>query len=127
MTDNNMKAFLSAQKGEINAVLMYKEFAKITKDEELKNIFLQAAADEGKHANILKKQTNQTVKPSKVQAKVLGCLYRVFPKKIMFSIISKGETSGGNGYEPYISDYPEFEEMMNDEYHHAKIFSDLSK
>lgn len=127
MANDNMNALLSAQKGEINAVLMYREFASITNDEKLKAIFLEAAADEGKHANTLKKYTNQKVTPSKSQAKLLGLLYRVFPKKLMFSIIAKGETAGGNGYKPYINDYPEFEEMMNDEYHHAEIFMNLSK
>lgn len=127
LTQESAKVFLSAQKGEINAAVMYKEFASITKDEKLKTTFLAAAADEGRHANILKSYTNQTVKPSKIQPKVLGCLYRIFPKKLMFSIIAKGETSGGNSYKPYIKDYPEFEQMMNDEYHHAEIFNKLSK
>lgn len=126
--DNNTKnAFLKAQKGEINAVLMYREFAKATKDEALKKIFLEAAADEGRHASLLGKYTNEVVKPSKAQAKLLGCLFRILPNKMMFPVISKGEIAGGNGYKPFVKDYPEFEKMMNDEYHHAEIFKNLAK
>lgn len=127
MTEENMKAFLSAQKGEINAALMYKEFANITKDEQLKAVFLEAATDEGRHANLLSKYTNQKIQPQKSQAKFLGALYRVMPKKLMFSIVAKGECAGGDGYKPYIKDYPEFEAMMNDEYRHANIFKGLAK
>lgn len=126
MPNNNSK-FLSAQKGEINAALMYRQFASITKDPELKEIFRTAAADEGRHAKILSKYTNATVTPSQAQAKVLGFLYRILPKKTMFAIISKGEVAGGDGYKPYIEQYPEFEQMMVDEYHHAETFGNLAK
>lgn len=125
MADN--KAFLSSQKGEINAALMYKEFAKIAKDEMLKAMFLEASADEGRHASILSKYTGEKIQPNKSQAKLLGFVYRFMPKKILFFAISKGENAGGNGYKPYISEYPEFEEMMNDEYKHRDMFKELIK
>lgn len=47
--------------------------------------------------------------------------------KTAFLKAQKGEIAGGNGYKPYIKDYPEFEKMMNDEYHHAEIFKNLAK
>lgn len=120
-------ALLSAQKGEINAVLMYKEFAKITKNEELKKIFLEAAADEGRHASILAKYTNEKVTPNKAQAKLLGIAYRILPKKVIYFAMYKGEYAGGNGYKPYINEFDEFEEMMNDEYRHGDTFKALIK
>lgn len=126
MSDNT-KAFLSAQQGELNAVLMYKEFAKITKDEKLKELFLHAAADEGRHAALLSKYTNQTLKPSKAFAKVLGIVYSALPKKLIMQVIAKGEYGGGNGYKPYVNDYPEFEQMMNDEYRHGDTFKNYYK
>lgn len=125
MADN--KAFLSSQKGEINAALMYKEFAKITKDKKLKAMFLEASADEGRHASILSKYTGVKIQPNITLAKLLGFVYRFMPKKILFFAISKGEEGGGNGYKPYINDYPEFEEMMNDEYKHRDMFKELIK
>lgn len=127
MSQENMKAFLSAQQGEINAALMYKEFANITKDSELKKVFLDAAADEGRHANILSKYTNQKLKPQKAFAKGLGIAFRILPKKVIFYAMYKGEYAGGNGYKPYITEYPEFEAMMNDEYRHGDTFLRLMK
>lgn len=122
---DNMKAFLSAQQGEINAALMYRTFASSTKDEKLKRLFLDAAADEGRHANILSKYTNQKLKPQPAQAKLLGIMYKVLPKKIIFFAMYKGEYAGGNAYKPFVNDYPEFEGMMNDEYRHGDTFKNL--
>lgn len=127
MADNNTKVFIGAQQAEMNAVLMYREFAKLTKNEELKKLFLEAAADEGKHASILSKYTNRKLQPKKAQAKILGIAFRLLPKKLMFSAISKGEYAGGDGYKPYVGDYPEFEQMMNDEYRHGETFAALMK
>ena len=124
---NNGKVFIGAQQSELNAVLMYREFAKRTKNEELKQLFLEAAADEGNHAAILSKYTNRKLQPQKFQAKMLGIAFRLFPKKLMFFAISKGEYAGGNAYKPYVKDYPEFEKMMKDEYRHGETFAGLIK
>lgn len=125
MSDNEMKALLSAQQGELNAVLMYRKFASITKNDDLKKIFLEAAADEGRHASLLAKYTNAKLQPKQAQAKLLGIMYRVLPKKIIFFAMYKGEYAGGNSYKPLISKYPEFEDMMNDEYRHGDTFKSL--
>lgn len=122
-----MKVFIGAQQAEINAVAMYREFAKATKDEELKKVFFEAAADEGKHASILSKHTKQKLQPRKSQAKILGIVFKLMPKKMIFKLIAKGEYAGGDSYKPYVKDYYEFEEMMNDEYRHGDIFIALSK
>lgn len=124
---DNIEKFISSQKGEINAALMYKEFAGITKNEKLKKAFLEAAADEGRHATILSKYTKKKIKPQPAFAKLLGIVYRVLPKKMLMPIISKGEVAGGDGYKPFIKEYPEFEQMMNDEYKHAEIFKNILK
>lgn len=127
MAQDNMKVLLSAQQGEVNAVLMYREFASITKDDKLKKLFLEASADEGRHASILSKYTGQKLQPKKSQAKLLGIAYRILPKKIIFFAMYKGEYAGGDGYKPYINDYPEFEGMMNDEYRHGDTFASLMR
>lgn len=125
MSQDNMKMLLSAQQGEINAALMYKEFASITKDSKLKQIFNEAAADEGRHASILSKYTNLKLAPKKSFAKTLGIAYRILPKKVIFFAMYKGEYAGGDGYKPYIDEYLEFEDMMNDEYRHGDTFKAL--
>lgn len=127
MGKDNIKMYLGAQQAELNAALMYRRFAELTGDENLKKIFLEAAADEGKHAGILKKYTNKTLTVQRFQADILGVMYRIMPKKIIFSLISKGEYSGGDSYKPYADGNPDFDEMMNDEYRHGDIFKKLSQ
>ncbi len=126
MHSKDRKAFLGFQQGELNAVLMYRKFAEITKNPEWKKLYLEAAKDEGHHAAIMSKYTGETLQPKALQANVLGLLYRILPKKIVHFGVSKGEYYGGNGYKPYICDeYPEIQGMMEDEYKHGKIFGNL--
>ncbi|MBR4240791.1 MAG: rubrerythrin [Eubacterium sp.] len=126
MDINDKKAFLGFQQGELNAVMMYKKFAQITKNPEYKAAYLEAAKDEGRHAAIMGKYTGETLQPKALQANVLGVLYRILPKKIVHFGVSKGEYMGGNGYRPYVGDkYPEIEGVMNDEYRHGNIFKSL--
>ena len=126
MDSQDKKAFLGFQQGELNAVLMYKKFAEITRNPEYKAAYLEAAKDEGRHAAILAKYTGEKLQPKAAQANVLGVLYRLLPKKLVHLGVSKGEYFGGNGYRPYVGDkYPEIEGMMNDEYKHGDLFKKL--
>ena len=126
MNEKDRKAFIGFQQGELNAVLMYRKFAEITKNEKWKEHYLEAAKDEGRHAAIMSKYTGETLKPNALQANVLGILYRILPKKLVHLGISKGEYFGGNGYRPYVKDeYPEIKQMMEDEYRHGDIMKNL--
>ena len=126
MDSNDRKAFLSFQQGELNAVLMYRKFAEITKKPEWKELYLEAAKDEGRHAAIMSKYTGETLQPKAAQANVLGVLYRIMPKKLVHFGIAKGEYIGGDGYRSYVRDeYPEIKGMMEDEYKHGDIFKSL--
>ena len=128
MDINDKKAFIGFQQGELNAVAMYRRFAEATKNPEWKKLYLEAAKDEGRHAAILSKYTEEQLQPNETQAKLLGFFYRIMPKKLVHFGVSKGEYAGGNGYKPYVGEkYPEIEGMMNDEYKHGDIFKGLSK
>lgn len=128
MNPQDKRAFLGFQQGELNAVLMYRKFAEITKNPEWKKLYIEAAKDEGRHAAILSNYTGENLQPKEAQAKLLGFFYRIMPKKIVHFGVSKGEYAGGNGYKPYIGDeYPEMEGMMKDEYKHGDIFKELAK
>lgn len=124
MAANDKKMFRASQVAEINAVALYRTFAKMSKDEELKKIFLDAAADEGRHAAILSEYTHQKIKPMKIVPAVAAVFYKLTPKKVLIPLIAKVEISGGDSYKPLIKDYPSFEKMMNDEYRHGKLMGD---
>ncbi len=125
---NDKKTFKSFQQGELNAVLMYRKFAEITKNSSFKEAYLEAAKDEGRHASILSKYTQENLKPNEFQAKLLGVFYRILPKKLVHYGISLGEYGGGKNYRPYNKEiYPEIEGMIKDEYKHGDMFKELSK
>ncbi|MBR4767086.1 MAG: rubrerythrin [Clostridia bacterium] len=128
MKSTDRKKFLSFQQGELNAVLMYRKFADITKNSAFRDAYLEAAKDEGRHAAVISGYTGETLKPKPFQANALGILYRILPKKIIHFGIAQGEYAGGNGYKPYIGEeYPEIEGLMKDEYKHGDRFRNLSK
>lgn len=128
MNSQDKKAFLGFQQGELNAVLMYRRFAEITKNPQWKELYLEAAKDEGRHAAIMARYTGENLQPKALQANVLGVLYRILPKRLVHFGVAKGEYFGGDGYRPYVRDeYPEIKGMMEDEYKHGDIFKSLAK
>ncbi len=120
------KHLLKAQKGEMDAVILYQKLATIVKSEEEKQILLQIASDEGKHASILKKYTNSVVKGSPLKATVVTLLYRVLGRKKAFTIVSSGEYDSVNSYQPLVSKYPDIQEIMNDEKRHGDLMKNLA-
>ncbi len=127
MNSNEYNAFVSFQQGELDAVVMYKKLAEIAKTPEEKEAFLEAAKDEGKHAAILARYTQQNLKPNDSLGKLVSKIYKFSPKRISLFAVAQGEYMGGKGYRPYIADYPELEEIMFDEYRHGDKMKSLSK
>lgn len=127
MTDNEMKAFIGFQQGELDAVEMYKKLAQLTKSDKLREAFLDAVKDEGRHAAIMYKLTGTQLTPDSKLANIIEKAYKVAPKRILLQGVALGEQFGGNGYRPYIADYPELESIMFDEYKHRDIMRKLSK
>ena len=127
MTESEKIAFHSFQQGELDAVLMYRKLAELTDDAGLKQAFLDAAADEGRHAVICQKYTGKTLKPSEKLAKLVSKAYRLVPKAILLRGVAIGEYKGGDAYRPYIADYPELEKIMFDEYRHGDVMKGFAK
>lgn len=127
MAELKEKFVAAAKQAELNAVLMYRELAKYAKDNKVKEMFLEAAKDEGRHASILSKYTDAKLTAKDTQGKVLAAAYRILPGKLIYIDISKGEYAGGDSYKPYAKENSDFEEMMNDEYRHGDIFKKLAE
>ena len=54
MTEEQKLQLVKSQQGELNALLIYKRLAKITKHPKGNEVFSEIAADEGRHAAILR-------------------------------------------------------------------------
>lgn len=111
---------LKYQQGELDGVLVYQALAKLVENEEMKSKLLELAADEGKHAGILRKYTNETLTPSDEGAKAIAAAYKEYGNKI-FAQIAEAEDKGGDMYAPFVNDIPEAKSIIEDELKHARI------
>lgn len=127
MTEQQKKAFLSFQQGELDAVLMYRKLAELTDDSEMKEAFLEAAKDEGRHAVICRKYTEEDLKASDGLANIISKAYKFMPRALLLRGVAIGEYKGGDSYRPYIADFPELERIMFDEYRHGDKMKSLAK
>ncbi len=125
MTQEQFKELIRSQQSELNAVLMYLRLAKVVKTAKERETFLQLAKEEGRHANVFHAYTKEVLKPKKTLAIIMPFLYRLLGKKRLYKLIAKGEYDAAVGYEHLIADYPEVENIKNDEKRHGDMVSYL--
>ena len=125
MTEDQRKELLRSQQGELNAVLMYQRLAKVVKTEKEQDTFLLLAKEEGRHASVFHAYTKEVLKPKKTMARIMPLLYHLLGRKRLYRMIAKGEYDAAVGYEHLIADFPEVENVRNDEKRHGDIVSTL--
>jgi len=125
MTSENRAELLKSQQGELDAVILYRRLAKIIKESEYKETFLKMAADEGKHAVILKKYTGETLKPKTIKAILVVTIYKVFGLKFLVKIISKNEFKAAIGYSKLAKEYNAINEIIEDEKIHGELMKNM--
>jgi len=127
MTKEQKERLVKSQQGELNAVLIYQRLAKITKHEKGKEVFSEIAAEEGKHAAILKSYTNTVLRPQGTKAKLVGFLYKLIGHNFVIGLLEKGELKSIDNYEPLKNDFPKIQEIIDDELRHAEMAKSLLK
>lgn len=127
MTESEKKQLLKFQQGELDAVALYKKLAENMKTEESKKLLLSVAADEGKHAAILREYTGETLKPSYKKANLMDFLYRRMSKKLTFLILESGEKLSVYPYRKIEGRYSKITGIIADELRHSKIAARLAK
>ena len=125
MTEDQRKELLRSQQGELDAVLMYQRLAKVVKTEKEQDTFLLLAKEEGRHASVFHAYTKEVLKPQKTMARIMPMLYHLLGRKRLYRMIAKGEYDAAVGYEHLIADFPEVENVRNDEKRHGDIVSAL--
>lgn len=125
MTEDQRKELLRSQQGELDAVLMYQRLAKVVKTEKERDTFLLLAKEEGRHASVFHAYTKEVLKPKKTMARIMPLLYHLLGRKRLYRMIAKGEYDAAVGYEHLIIDFPEVENVRNDEKRHGNIVSAL--
>ena len=121
ISKKDMKVLLKAQQGEMDALLMYRELAKVVKDPRDKEIFLQLASEEGHHAQVFKSMTHKVLKPKSTKAIFVPLMYRIIGKKKLYPIIAKGEYDAEKTYEPVVEKFSVVQSVKEDERRHGDM------
>ncbi|MDO4536327.1 MAG: ferritin family protein [Clostridium perfringens] len=111
---------LKYQQAELDGVLVYQALAKLAPNEDMKSKLLGLAADEGRHAAILRKYTDEVLTASDEGAKEIAKMYKELGNKI-FAMIADAEDKGEEMYRPFVEEIPEAKSIMEDEVRHGKI------
>lgn len=127
MSGKQNKMLLKTQQGELDAVKLYKQLAEIVKHEKGKKLFLEIAADEGRHAAILKSYTKITLKPKGIKATVVVLLYKLIGHNFVMGLLQKGELKSIGVYRGLVVEFPKIQEIIDDEARHAEIAKSLLK
>jgi rubrerythrin len=126
MKSEDKKKLIKAQQGELDAVILYRKLAEEMKDTKNREAFLKIAADEGKHAGILRKYTGENLTPKNLKAAVVITMYKVFGLKFTLKILEKGEFKAAKEYYSLVTDFPNIKEIIKDEELHGKLMENLS-
>lgn len=127
MEQREMKKLIAAQQTELDAVLLYQGLAKLMKTEEEKQVLLGIAADEGRHAGILKQITGADLKPKKTLAKATAVMYKIGGKRLLFPFMAKFETNSYFTYQPFFETYPQIADIASDETRHGHLLTEMIK
>lgn len=121
----NVRALVTAQQGEEDAVYMYEQLAKVVRDEADREAFRRLAGDEKRHSDVFRKYTCMDVEANPAKGIFVPLMYRVLGKKKVYAIIAQGEYDAAEKYKHIIDDFPEIVEVMNDEVHHGDAVKEL--
>ena len=125
ITKEEKEQLIKAQQGELDAVILYRKLAEITKETINKETFLKIAADEGKHACILRKYTGENLEPKKIKALVVTCIYKVFGVKFTLKVLEKGELKAAKKYSTIVKKFPNIQGIIKDENLHGKLIRNM--
>ena len=119
ITEAERKTLLTAQQGELDAVLMYNALAGTVMDPADAAVFRTLAAEEGGHAAVFKALTQEVLKPRRAKAILLPLLVRVLGRKRVYPLIAKGEYDAVKKYQAIVGRFPQVESVRDDEQRHG--------
>ncbi len=125
ITKAEKEKIIKAQQGELDAVILYLKLAETIREIKNKEIFLKIAADEGKHAGILRKYTGENLKPKNFKAFIVISIYKIFGLKFTIKMLAEGEFKAAKKYYSLVEKFPNIQEILKDEELHGKLIKDM--
>lgn len=121
MNNQQRDVLLKSQQGELDGVLIYQELAKLEELQDIRNELLEMAADEARHASILKSYTGEVLKPSGKQAEEIVKAFKSMGKEKVFEIMAESEFKGGPAYEKLGESFEKLKDIAKDEIKHGNM------
>ncbi|WP_455538736.1 ferritin family protein [Terrisporobacter sp.] len=121
MNNEQKEMLLKLQQGELDGVVMYQKLAELEELQYIKNELLEMAADEGRHASLLKSYTGEVLKPSSGQAEKIVEMLKNVGKVKTFEMMAEGEFKGGPVYEELGKNFERLKDIAKDEVKHGNM------
>lgn len=119
MMERDVNLLIPFQQGEMDAVYIYEQLAKVVKNPKDQRLFRQLAIEENHHGNILKDLTKVELRPKKLKGIIVPLLYKVFGARKIYPKIAQGEYDSIEGYQRVVRLFPEVEKIIRDEKRHG--------
>lgn len=75
MNNEQKEMLLKLQQAELDGVVIYQKLAELEELKDIKDQLLEMAADEGRHASLIRSYTQEVLKPSSKQAEEIIKLF----------------------------------------------------
>ena len=118
------KKLLEFQREEITEYHFYMILSRRIKGEN-KNVLERIAREEKNHYEILKRHTEEDVKPDKAKLLKYSILQRVFGLTFAIKLMEKGEKGAQEGYSLISDKIPEIKKVIEEEEEHEKLLINL--
>lgn len=125
MTNKEKKQLVKLQQGELDAVLMYRKLAEVTRKPKVKETLLKIAADEGKHAAMIRKHTGENLKQKTTLSLVISAISKVIGLNFTLKLIAKAEFMIAGKLTPLVDRFPDIQEIIDDEEMHGKLIRNM--
>lgn len=116
---------MKAQQGEMDAVILYRKLADLVDDAEKKKDLFKIAADEGKHAAILRRYTGEVLRAKEGKAFIVTVMYKLFGLNFVLKLLSRGEFKAAKEYSLFAKDFPNIKEIIQDEALHGELMRSM--
>lgn len=124
-TKTNNVSFKILQQREIDGAALYKEIARLTKNENERETLLAISNDEYKHAVVFEKYTGCKLKPRRFRLFCYTLAARTLGYTFVIKLLEKGEELGIKAYENQISNIPELKQVLDEEEIHEQELLDM--
>lgn len=121
MNNEQKEMLLKLQQAELDGVVIYQKLAELEELKDIKDQLLEMAADEGRHASLIRSYTQEVLKPSSKQAEEIIKLFNSVGKVKTFEMISESELKCAPMYEEIGKHFEKLKDIAKDEVKHGNM------